>query len=179
MKVWTAQSLEAYEKIVSGKGYTVWEKDEKDDKTFPRSYAWMRRKAVEHGLTDDGHAVAAGLNTDELCSVQHWEDLKLPDIQAGPANAGESSLPADADRYTGDTGSDAPDGEGVITWADGSKYTGEWKDGMRSGLGIMVWADGSKYAGEWKNDKREGCGVMRSADGGVSSGFWADDRLVG
>ena len=57
MKVWTAQSLEAYEKIVSGKGYTVWEKDEKDDKIFPRSYAWMRRKAIEHGLTDDGHGL--------------------------------------------------------------------------------------------------------------------------
>jgi hypothetical protein len=106
-------------------------------------------------------------------------------------------------RYKGQvgTGTDMPQGEGVVAWASGGTYRGQWRDGEPDGAGVDnfatlkitkagVWRNrslvlgvisigempaGQESAGQFGDDwanRLDGYGIEREADGTTRIGNW-------
>ena len=72
--------------------------------------------------------------------------------------------------YTGPC-SEAPHGDGKMTYADGKVYEGHFEYGVRSGRGKSTKPDGTTYEGNWKNDKINGHCVLTWSTTGVYAGY--------
>ena len=58
MKVWTVQPVEVYNQVMTTNDYCVdMTKSNDADELFREPYAWLRKKAVERGLIDNGRGM--------------------------------------------------------------------------------------------------------------------------
>ena len=58
MRLWTVQSIDVYEQVMSTGDYSVnLDHPESFGGIFKEAYAWLRGKAVERGLVDNGRGM--------------------------------------------------------------------------------------------------------------------------
>ncbi len=85
---------------------------------------------------------------------------------------------ANGDRYSGECGSKAINGNGQMVFQCGDEYHGSYLSGVRNGDGEYKWLSGDRYNGEWANDRMKGKGTYYFADGSVINGEFSNNLLV-
>lgn len=148
-----------------GKGVLIWHVAGINDARYEGAMSRGRRQGEAAFQDHDGMIYWGGFIQNELHGPVHFERENKFSVDAvfeygvltGPVTAGFKS----GDRYHGGWKRNAPDGEGVMTYATGGSYRGEWRNGNKHGDGTVTYPNGIERQVHYEQDIPEGAAIPK------------------